>query len=53
MKVTYDESNYGRTVGDKDRLNEPTTNVKVAVNVDKQRYLDTFMNYLTQLFKQH
>lgn len=53
MKVTSDENNYGRTVGDTQRLNDPTTNVKVAVNVDKQRYLTTFMNYLTALFKAH
>ena len=53
MKVIYDEHNYGRTIGDKDRLNEPNPNVKVAVNVDKDRYLATFMDLLTNLFKEH
>ena len=53
MKVTYDENNYGRTIGDNARLNDATTNVKVAVNVDKDRYLGVFMDYLTKLFKNH
>ena len=34
------------------RLNDPT-NVTVCVTVDKDRYLKTFMNYLTTLFKAH
>lgn len=51
MKVTSDDNNYGRTIGDNARLNDPTTNVKVAVDVDKDRYLSVFMNYLTTLFK--
>ena len=53
MKVIYDEHNYGRTVGDKTKLNDPNPNVKVAVDVDKDRYLTTFMDLLTNLFKEH
>ena len=53
MKVIYDEHNYGRTVGDKTKLNDPNPNVKVAVDVDKDRYLATFMDLLTNLFKEH
>lgn len=53
MKVIYDDHNYARTIGDKDKLNDPNPNVKVAITVDKERYLATFMNYLTQLFKEH
>lgn len=53
MKVIYDENNYGRTIGDKDRLNDPNPNTKVAVDVDKERYLATFMDLLTNLFKEH
>ena len=53
MKVIYDEHNYARTIGDKDKLNDPNPNVKVAITVDKERYLNTFMDYLTDLFKQH
>ncbi|WP_054652207.1 nucleoside hydrolase [Limosilactobacillus equigenerosi] len=53
MKVIYDEHNYARTIGDKNRLNDPNPNTKVAVTVDKDRYLATFMDYLTKLFAQH
>ena len=52
MYVTTDEKYYGRTVGDPTRLKEPT-NVKVAVNVDTDRYLNVFMDHLTSLFKKH
>lgn len=50
MRVKYGKEDYGRTIGDENRLNEPT-NVKVAVQVDKDRYLKVFMDYLTTLFK--
>lgn len=53
MKVVTQGPNAGRTVGDNAKLNDSDPNVKVAVNVDKDRYLKTFMNYLTNLFKQH
>lgn len=52
MFVQHEGEDYGRTIGDPARLNEPT-NVSVAVNVDRDRYLKTFMTYLTDLFKQH
>lgn len=53
MYVTTDEKYYGRTIGDPARLADPDTNVKVAVNVDADRYLEMFMSYLTDLFSQH
>lgn len=53
MKVIYEGPNYGRTIGNNAKLNDPHPNVNVAVNVDKDRYLKTFMDYLTNLFKQH
>ncbi|WP_251545699.1 nucleoside hydrolase [Limosilactobacillus caecicola] len=53
MKVVYEGADYGRTVGNNAKLNDPNPNVKVAVNVDKERYLKTFMDYLTNLFKEH
>lgn len=53
MKVNYGEKNYGRTIGDNSRLNDPNPNVNVAVNVDKDRYLKQFMEYLTGLFEKH
>ncbi|GKT03660.1 nucleoside hydrolase [Furfurilactobacillus entadae] len=57
MKVTHDDpansADIGRTIGDSARLNDPTTNMKVAVDVDKDRYLAHFMDLLTNLFAQH
>ena len=52
MKVVYQEGPYyGRTIGDNAKLNDPNPNVKVAVNVDKERYLKAFMDRLNKLFK--
>ena len=54
MKVVYQEGPYyGRTIGDNAKLNDPTPNVKVAVNVDKERYLKAFMDRLNKLFKEN
>lgn len=53
MKVVYQEGPYyGRTIGDNAKLNDPNPNVKVAVNVDKERYLKAFMDRLNKLFKE-
>ncbi|MFL2030295.1 nucleoside hydrolase [Loigolactobacillus zhaoyuanensis] len=53
MKVETDAPFAARTVGDVERLNVPTTNVQVAVNVDVPTYLKRFMHRLTALFAQH
>ncbi len=54
MKVVYQEGPYyGRTIGDIAKLNDPNPNVKVAVNVDKERYLKAFMDHLNKLFKEN
>lgn len=54
MKVVYEEGPfYGRTIGDNAKLNDPNPNVKVAVNVDKERYLKAFMDRLNKLFKEN
>ncbi len=54
MKVVYQEGPYyGRTIGDNTKLNDPNPNVKVAVNVDKERYLKAFMDRLNKLFKEN
>ncbi len=55
MRCEYDPDSpfYGRTVGDNAKLNNPNPNVKVAVNVDKERYLKAFMDHLTTLFKEN
>lgn len=54
MKVVYQEGPYyGRTIGNNAKLNDPNPNVKVAVNVDKERYLKAFMDRLNKLFKEN
>ncbi|WP_288531343.1 nucleoside hydrolase [uncultured Secundilactobacillus sp.] len=53
MFVATDPDHYGRTIGDQARINDPETNVKVGLTVDRQRYLTAFMDHLTGLFKQH
>ena len=53
MYVTTDEKYYGRTTGDPARLDDPNTNVKVAVNADVPAYLNAFMTHLTGLFSKH
>lgn len=54
MKVVYQEGPYyGRTIGDNAKLNDPNPNVKVAVNVDKERYLKVFMERLNSVLKEH
>lgn len=55
MRCEYnpDSPYYGRTIGDNAKLNDPNPNVKVAVNVDKERYLKSFMDHLNGLFKQN
>ena len=54
MKVVYQEGPYyGRTIGDNAKLNDPNPNVKVAVNVDKERYFKAFMDRLNKLFKEN
>jgi purine nucleosidase len=53
MYVTTDEKYYGRTTGDPARLDDPNTNVKVAVNANVNAYLKAFMDHLTNLFKKN
>lgn len=53
MKVDVDGPYAGRTIGDETRLNEPANSTQVAVNVDVDRFLEMFMNKLTELFKQN
>ena len=54
VKCVYEEGPYyARIIGDNSKLNDPNPNVKVAINVDKERYLKVFMDHLTNLFKEH
>ncbi|UQS87151.1 nucleoside hydrolase [Nicoliella spurrieriana] len=51
MIVNTDKEKYGRTIGDNTRLDDPNPSVSAAIEVDTDRYLATFMKYLTTLFK--
>lgn len=53
MKVITSGPNYGRTIGDKNRLNDAKRLVNVAVQVDKHRFVDAFMAHLAQILNQH
>ncbi|MFC6165662.1 nucleoside hydrolase [Lactiplantibacillus dongliensis] len=53
MFVQASGEDYGRTIGDPARLTDAHPNVTVALTVDTDRYLKTFMTYLTDLFKQN
>jgi purine nucleosidase len=50
MFVDTTDTMWGRTIGDPARLTDPEPNVNVAINVDADRYLQRFMEYLTNLF---
>lgn len=49
LKVDTEGETRGRTIGDETRLNDETKTAKVAVAVDKQRFLEEFMRRLTGL----
>ncbi|MFT8837208.1 nucleoside hydrolase [Liquorilactobacillus satsumensis] len=53
MKVETVPPFEGRTIGDEKRINEPATTTQVALNVDKKRFVNKFMNRLTTLFADH
>lgn len=53
MKVTHDGADYGRTIGDTDRLHDKHINMQAAVGVDDVAYLAYFMQLLTDLFKKN
>ena len=40
-------------IGDETRINEPALLTKAAVNVDKGRFVDLFMERLTTLFSKN
>lgn len=47
MKVVTKGDNYGRTIGDKSRLMNKTDVAQVATNVDAERFLNSFMDEMT------
>lgn len=52
MKVVTSGPNSGRTIGDKSRLNDHQRLVTVAVQVDKERFVPTFMDHLATMLNQ-
>lgn len=49
----FEAVDSGRTIGDESRLSMPDPNVKVSIEVDTQRFLQLFMERLTELFDRH
>lgn len=52
MRVTYDKDthDYGRTIGDRQRLLDPTT-TNVAVGVNAKRFVRDFMDFMISVLK--
>ncbi|WP_057875981.1 nucleoside hydrolase [Liquorilactobacillus aquaticus] len=53
LKVDTETPFEGRTIGDEAGLNDLSVTTDVAVNVDKNKFLDKFMNRLTPLLAAH
>jgi purine nucleosidase len=53
MVVGISEKDLGRTTGDKARLTEPNPNVKVCVNLNREKFAVDFNEVLTNLFKKN
>lgn len=53
MLVGTSEKDLGRTTGNKEKLNDPNPNVKVGINLDRERFLTDFKNVLIELFKKN
>lgn len=53
MKVDTEGAFRGRTIGDETRINDEARQTQAAVNVDVDRFVSTFMRYLTDLFAKH
>lgn len=53
LKVYQDieREDYGRTTGDPEKLSMPDPNVKVAIDVDAERFIDLFTDRLSSLFE--
>lgn len=51
--VVGTKEDWGRTIGDKTKLLEPNPNMKVAINVDQNRFVKDFNNVLINLFKKN
>lgn len=49
----FDDIESGRTIGDEKRLLEPGPNVKVCIEVDEKKFMQMFMERLSELFGSH
>ena len=50
MKVDTEGPYAGRTIGDETKVNNPNPISKAAIGVNKDKFLDEFMEKLTKLF---
>lgn len=50
MIVGTSEKDLGRTIGDKNKLNDPNPNVKVCIDLDREKFLTDFKKVLSDLF---
>jgi possible ribosylpyrimidine nucleosidase len=51
LRVDVEGPTRGRTIGDVERLNEPRKTSRVALGVDVDRFLETFMDRVTRLVR--
>jgi len=53
MKVGTTKEDWGRTIGEYGKMNDPNPNVEVCVDVKVQEFVDLFKDTLTELFKKN
>lgn len=53
MKVGTTEKDWGRTIGENGKMNNPNPNVEVCVDVEVDEFVSHFMTTLTNLFKKN
>lgn len=53
MKVGTGEKDWGRTIGENGKMNNPNPNVAVCVDVEVDEFVSHFMSTLTNLFKEN
>ncbi|MCO6559424.1 MAG: nucleoside hydrolase [Bifidobacterium sp.] len=51
LKVDTEDPTRGRTIGDKDKLNDPHKTTQVAIGIDVNRFLSEFMSRISALAK--
>lgn len=51
MRVGTSDEDWGRTIGINGKMNDPDPNVSVCVDVEVDKFVNSFMDLLTNLFK--